>query len=184
MSILPGTMSGYSSFSYDDPGSVNYTVGTYDVLIPNYEKSLTIKIWGAGGGGGGGGSQANSPQPGKAGGYSSFSTLLANGGGGGGRGYADDENIDHVGSNGSPGTASGGDVNTTGGGNAGGSAGGATSGGYRGGYGGPGGYVEKTYGPGELDGIRTLHLGDGGAGGSGYRSGGKGQPATATISWE
>jgi hypothetical protein len=126
------------------PGSQNFTAGTTNFVVPQYN-TLTIWLKAAGGGGGGGGRYATGSS-GATGGASSCAVLglTANGGGGGAGGASPPGS---TGANGASGNASGGDINTTGGGAAGGVGGinySIPSTG-RGGTGGYGGYVSKTF---------------------------------------
>lgn len=182
------------------PGSTSYpTPGSYSFTVPNYN-TLVVDVWGAGSGAGGAcgssgvaGSQGGSS--GSAGGLSRFaSSSPVTGGGatGGSPGSVtvtdDGKNpvyTDFPGSAGSAGTASGGDTNTTGGGQAGGS--GATvvgdqleraDGRAAGGAGGAGGRATKSWVRGVTSGaptpgdVITITVGTGGAAGGNYNGGG------------
>ena len=153
-------------------GSQTMTSGG-SFTVPAYA-SLTVTVNGGGGGGGGYGWVYNG-QSGGAGGVSSISSLnlLANGGTGGQGSYASGGGY-QPGANGVPGTASGCDTNTTGGGGNGG-AGGASSADYysnSGGSGGSGGRCSITYtyglpGAPTRDTVLSVVVGAGGAGGAG-----------------
>lgn len=189
------------------PGSANYVVGTYGIIIPVYT-TLTVQIFGSGGGGGGVYSSLAGPGlvpnsvRGGVGGTSYFAapsgTLIADGGNGGGNGYIDqsDGSFTGFGEGGSVGGASGGTTNAAGSGNAGGGPG--DQGAITGGRGGRGGFVSRTwnyYDPGApvFGASYTLVCGGGGDGGAGFvndgetgpqaRYGGAGANASAAMSW-
>lgn len=176
------------------PGSQGWGYGSRAVVIPVY-KTLTMQIWGPGGGGASteGGDDGYQPNTvfGGTGQQSYFSfpggTLVANGGTGGGNA---NYSWSTGGVQGSPGTASGGMTNTTGGGNAGGS-GGPNVLGYQGGAGGRGGFVSRTWNwfdPGApvAGSSYTLFCGAGGGpspDATGYGGVGAGANASASMSW-
>jgi hypothetical protein len=169
------------------PGSQSFGYGSYSPVIQEYN-TLVLEIWGAGGGGGrasyGPGSGAT------AGGTSYFAgpaTIYAYGGQPGTDGVDDTTG----GSPGAPGGASGGDVNTAGGGNPGG-AGGHWNDYYNGGPGGYGGYVRKTWTWGQagapvVGASYGLVCQAGGAGGiydvNGALNGYGGSNASARLTW-
>src|SRR3989338_4888763 len=129
---------------------------------------------GRGGAGGGGGGKGDDIRPGSAGRQSSFgNTVVARGGSGG--------NVStYTASPGAPGTASGGDTNTTGGGASGGSGGTLA----RAATGGNGGMSVKTYQAGALTSPITVVVGAGGAGGATVNpsySGGNGSSGSVVI---
>jgi hypothetical protein len=169
------------------PGfSALLTSGTsYSVPAGIYR--LRARLFGAGGGGGGGGEgeDVGAPQTGAsgaagtAGGTTIFSSLTANGGGAGPGGAGGGAGVAGLG-DGQHGTASGGDVNLTGGGQRGGTGGnggdaGAASGdpGLEGKPGGDGGYCEKflSVTPGSTISYSIGAAGTGGSAGSGAGNG-------------
>src|SRR3989344_2590634 len=183
-----GSGGGYDSYEYGTqcrpisatpveppPSSCNVvqsytTPGTYTYTVPSGAVTVTVK--GAGGGGGGKGDDI---RPGSAGRQSSFgNTVVARGGSGG--------NVStYTASPGAPGTASGGDTNTTGGGASGGSGGTLASAAT----GGNGGMSVKTYQAGALTSPITVVVGAGGAGGATVNpsySGGNGSSGSVVIS--
>lgn len=172
----------------------NYGVGTNNITIPAYN-FLTVKMWAPGGGGGGVyNSVAKNTYFGGTGGQCTFNSstpLAANGGTGGGNGTRPlpGQTIPQAtGSNGSPGTASGGDFNTTGGGNPGG-AGGSYPGWGLGGVGGAGGFVQKTWALGDpgapvVGNNYSMVIASGGASGPGDLAvGGVGSNGSGQMSW-
>jgi len=137
------------------------TPGTYSWPV-EYHTSLTVKVWGGGGGG------ASGDSDGSTGTNSSFNNnVFANAGTGGIRGETAAENSSVPGANG---TATGGDLNITGGfggtyygmGGLGSNTG--SSLGYVGGRGGFGGYAEKAISIGILTGNVTIVVGAKGTG--------------------
>ena len=164
-------------------GSQTYsTPGTYSFTVPAYG-TLTVTVNGAGAGACSvfGVGQAVHSQPGQAGGDSSFNGTVF-GYGGQPSSYWPPPTWNCYAA-GAPGTASGGDSNTTGGGGSGGNASYAI---YRGGS---GGSASKTYSSGSLTGGAgiTVIVGSGGAGGTivgnGGSNGSPGSNGSVTITW-
>lgn len=169
------------------PGSQSYGYGSYSPVIPEYN-SITMEIWGAGGG------SSNAAQgsiQATDGGTSYFAapsgTIIAYGGT---HSYFDAGGEEVVPVAGSHGSASGGDVNTTGGGNPGGSA--AVWNTIAGAPGGNGGYVRKTWTFGQagapvVGSAYTLVCAGGGAGGvyefNQELNGHPGSNASARLTW-
>lgn len=166
------------------PGNAAFTSpGGYQFTVPRYN-TLYVDVKGPGGGGGATGHVVNSHgQPGNpASKFNSETPVIGNPGGGG------QSVVGAVsGAHGAPGTASGGDINTTGGG-ANGGASHDTFGGF-GGDGGKGGRAEKTWNRGDPGApapgqIIDVTVGAGGAGGStNLGTGGSGQHGSVSITW-
>src|SRR3989344_633277 len=172
----PGDYSGTVSGAGGSGGGNSRTFstpGTYTFTVPQNAGSISVTVNGAGGGGGGMGDDI---RPGSVGGASSFGGVVVAQGGGGGTVTA------YTSSPGTPGTASGGDTNTTGGGASGGAGGtlvpNAT--------GGNGGQAVKSYSSGALSGTATVVVGARGAGGATANPSFAGHPGgngSVTITW-